>query len=767
MIRCSRRSSLASVALLAGTLPFQGAFPGPEPEFLARAAGWLTLAALGLVAFQGGFRLARWIGLESGADRVAASVLLGVLHLVLPSLVLGSIGVLTPLGLAAGQVLVGLCVALLTPEAASAFARREPQEPSAGSHTLAGPPRHAAAGPTAEHHLVPGIPTPSSAEAPHSSIWPPPFRRTPVLDGVWWGWRRLCQTLLFVLAVLAAVTLLQNAMDPPISYDALVYHLAFPVHWLRTGSLDSPRLMFGGTDKSFYPVHTELWFAALLAPLHGSDLAAKFGELPFALVALAALCCICRRLGFGDAGRDVLFLLGLSSAWAVIETPTRVGNDLALAAGELCFVAWALLPAGQRRARVLLCGLALGWAVGVKYVGVVHAPALLGLFCWCVALDARGARGFVRGAADLAAVLVLATAVGGWAYFRNAVCAGGPLYPSRIQVLGVALGPGQDPAARAHEHWSQPGHGAFDGLLAAPQDTGEHFPFVTIPLLLVAVLGLARRGRANARLLAVLFAATGIWALVAGFVPNRQDSRFLIAALLLAPLGAAWLSERKPLGLAVQGLALASAGLACARLAPEVVGRPDAAVLVLGLALLLGWRLASTPRRRAHLGLACVMGGLLTLPLIEPRYLAERYDRWARQLPHAGPGWRDLARIAGDGQTIVSVGRNRAYPLMGRRLSNPVLQLPVDRPSDGQEAYGWGSRDTRSRGNVGPQSPELFRENVLRSGASFVFVEPRQGRGYTAELSWLAARPDLFVKLRSGNRLARIFFVNRRDSRMH
>lgn len=326
-----------------------------------------------------------------------------------------------------------------------------------------------------------------------------------------------------VLLIAAGAAVLVLTTSPPVMFDVLNYHLAFPARWLAHGGfVEFPRHFF-----SYYPSAHGMDYSVALAtvgPWGANAIHWWFG----ALGVLAA-----GELGFFLGGRR-------SATWAaacfglapvVLEIAGYAIADLAVAA--FAGAALALLlrreasPVEWRTAAA--AGVLAGTAASAKYLGLITAVVPVALALLVVTRRRR----LVACAAFAAASLI---ALAPW-LGRNAVWTGNPIYPYLQQVLGGP--PCERDLAVELEHSGAAAEPSFAGsiprALAAPVvrtfrplESGGLIGAHWLMLLPVALLvrGLDRR-RAAALWVATASGVLGWGALV-------HYARFLVPAMVPA-----------------------------------------------------------------------------------------------------------------------------------------------------------------------------------------------------------------------------------------
>ena len=251
------------------------------------------------------------------------------------------------------------------------------------------------------------------------------------------GWETVCGGILFLFTYiwLAAAAFVY----PPRGVDDLVYHLpavyqAVQDHRFQILPL-ALRKFFAFPFTGDMPF---LWIAALTRSVHWVGAA----QIPFALLAAAAVVALARRYGLG--ARAAL-LTGAAFATMPVVVLQATSNYI-----DLVVNAWVLAGAvalieyarAGRRLPLGLAGLAAGLVIGSKYQAIPLGAALIAIAGGIAAQKDPSRRGRVR---TLALVLAIAAASGSYWYVRNWIQFGNPFYPLPVRVLGIELFPGDWP----------------------------------------------------------------------------------------------------------------------------------------------------------------------------------------------------------------------------------------------------------------------------------------------------------------------------------
>jgi hypothetical protein len=323
--------------------------------------------------------------------------------------------------------------------------------------------------------------------------------------------------LLVAAGVAVAVALLAAYWLPVWQWDALGYHLPYVNFLLQDGgSAGVPDDM---PYVSTYPHVIETFVVALRAMLP-DDRLVDLAQIPFAVVGVAAIAGIARRL---DAPPPHAVAAGC--AWIVLpavflQMPTDY-VDVGSAAWLLVSIFFLLSASGSAAddrndttSRLLLGGVALGLFLGSKPSAPLAACIILASFV-VVAVQ--------RGAAPVAAIVVgLVAAFGGSAFVSNAVRYGNPVWP-----VAVSIGPWHLPGVSAMQH-------LLDSGAAAPRLHGSLLSRVArswTALTSPPVFDMRIGGFGPLFLIALPTAAATLWQL-----RDRPRQSVLVGATLAASL---------------------------------------------------------------------------------------------------------------------------------------------------------------------------------------------------------------------------------------
>ncbi len=556
---------------------------------------------------------------------------------------------------------------------------------------------------------------------------------------------------------------LRGLLRPPLSWDSLMYHLQLTATWLQSGNL-AP--VFGAYPMNYYgyaPANGSVWLWWWMAPSH-SELYANLAFLPqWALLGLASGL-LARALGARRSWPLAAFLVTMTPT--VLRFAATQYVDVFTAAclvAALCFaLRWAREP---RWSDAVLAGMGLGVGAGAKVLGLGYAGGI----ALAAVLLARG--GWRRRVPQLAAVALLAAALGGFFYLRNAVRGVGPL---ALQCEGVPHDPPKKPLPplpRPNSIADLPGvmlgrgqlFDAFVGT-AAP---GRVFTDLGVGpqclLLLLAAVALPfasssqRRPRrreawiAGASLLAILAIWTTVPYSASGHV--YANIRYLDAAIAIAFAGG--LAVAEALGASVLSLGALAVALVAQDLLQLHAEMPFGVRAAVAAADLAAVALALSPGLRRGivrfsrpLAVAAALALVLMAPLLgsfrsadRGRALGEEYTAHATSGRRFAAGWTWLDENAGDGtvDVVSSPDTFFVYPAMGPRLERRAIYVNVNR-QDLHEAAAY----PRCQPRVDP-SADAWLANLRREGVRWLYLSRNPPYPFPMEDGWAQARRGRFA----------------------
>lgn len=518
--------------------------------------------------------------------------------------------------------------------------------------------------------------------------------------------------------------------------DSLTYHLPFAVAFARTGWVTRYHHVYPDPVHLFYPASGELLQAVALSAM-GRDVLVPVVNLGWLLLLLLAGWCAGRPDGV--PGTTLLVATWLATIPLVLTTnATSALVDVATLAALVAGVALWRTADGDGR-WLATSGLALGLAVSLK----LTAAPVVAAFMVVAALLATGRR-------HRAALVLLGSAVvpGAVWFLRNLVRTGNPLPHLALPLLPSPELPVLDRFGRTVAHylgdgpvWRStfwPGIQSFFGVGGA----------LAAAALVVALPAIARSGRravavAVAGLVGVagyLVSPAGAWGLEGDPVQPLFEAnlRYLLPALAVLGVAAAWATAGRPVVGALVGVALAGAvaGNLLHRTGFEVDERRYAtagAVLALVLAAALLARTRPGGTRVAALAGAAAL--VVVAVVAGPDAARERLrdaDTYATGTAEGQVfAWAAAVRPA----RLAIYGFDIQHPLAGPAGENEVDYLGVTEP------HG-GFRTPRT-------CPELVAA-IGGADADYVLLGPAEPYGEAAPLvAWAAGLDGFELVLRA------------------
>lgn len=191
--------------------------------------------------------------------------------------------------------------------------------------------------------------------------------------------------LLFAASVFLSFFIIKvfyNLINPTQDADSLLYHLAFPAAWIRSGSLNTPFFIFGTgpivfpgslaiSTLSYYPINAELFFTWLMLPLRNAFLA-DLGQTPFYIIGIIAVYSILRKY---NLSRTTALLSGF--LWVLIPNifkQLKTGAEIDVICAVLfllIFFSLLLLKFGFNFKNAILFGISVGLFIGTKFNNLI------------------------------------------------------------------------------------------------------------------------------------------------------------------------------------------------------------------------------------------------------------------------------------------------------------------------------------------------------------------------------------------------------------
>lgn len=574
------------------------------------------------------------------------------------------------------------------------------------------------------------------------------------------------------LAGVAAIRFVRGTAAPNLGWDSLTYHLYKAGRWAQLGDLAAQPAPDAWSYYEYFPVTGDLLWAWVMLPLR-SDALVTAGGCAVWLALLLGVYATARELGAPER-RAAL------AAGAIGSLPSVLGY---LSSGYVDNTVAALFALGAlfairawRHGSVTeapLAAAAFGLMLGAKLTAAAFflagiALALAGLL--------RGAA-TARAKATTLLVGILFALAGYPAYHRAWVESGSPFHPFPISFGGVVLSEGLEISAVAaesiygHESLGLESAVAFwPYLLWEPSWSGAFLGpgLGLVSVAVLAVLGLVAALRRPGLRAPALFLLACAVLTAAGFFSGNMEvfrttlkvttaGRYLtVGVVAAAMLGAAWAGR---IGGALWCLAIVPGvllafprGWAREEAVPDALVAVLLGVALLGLVAALRWGLRHARPAAAAVAVTVVLAAALVV--LQPLRRAHRYPLYAATVDssplfhmhplHAAyssawPIWKALDDGVSHRVAVVAgwdgIGHNwYRYPLLGGRLQNEVLYVPVT--ADGAIVDYWRRDELARRANVNAWVARLLAERV----EVVVSLAPRT----TIEDHWMRRLPGLF-----------------------
>ena len=632
----------------------------------------------------------------------------------------------------------------------------------------------------------------------------------------WSAWRRMRYgvVLVAVCGTILGLRFVRSMLAPPLTWDALTYHLLKAGRWVQAGGFVAERAPDAwGYYEYFQPFGDYLWAWAML-PVHGDLLIGPAGVLVWATCLLGTYT-LARTLGAAGVASVAAALFVTFNPTVVNYLTTAHVENVLLAAFVLGAVFLARSFVQRDWVNPVLAAAALGVLAGVKFNG---APvAALGALAIVVAVVRRHPGPVGRGTRPtyVLAGCVLALALGAHPYLRAWYDTGSPFYPFHVAIGAATLSAGNPELAWVMARADKLPHGPLFQALFVPKEFDlivgrEQFLNPGPPVLLIGLTGLIAAIGAFGRI------GSGSRPRLVHFVEAPYDRRPIVIYLLIASaitiagVATSDVAALRTVWANVLGrfllIPLAAAAIFTALLPPRVSvplllggtalgvpltiplgwGPSDRAafadprmIAVLATVILVAYVVWLTREKRLTLAgrlvpatapvmigaVACILSWGVVREIRDTHrhaYFRDAADERAYD-PHwlgyqetaAFPLWRQFDRVAG-ASIAVSAGWHEyghnwfRYPLLGSRLQNRVVYVPIT--SDGTVVDYRDDAALRARSDYRAWLRRLVEQQI----DYLVLLHPEP-----PEAAWVRAHPDIFTPAGDGRKqMARAYRLN-------
>ncbi len=262
---------------------------------------------------------------------------------------------------------------------------------------------------------------PSVASPPRPA--PPPVGPS---GRLMWG---VASAAALAAAVWAAAGAYSLTRVPLTDFDMLTFKLPILARWIQSGSLWHANEFAAFFGQGAYPNNGDVILLAGILPWRATFMVRPVAELYLLLGGLSVYA-LARELRAPRAHALLVAAVGvtlpIAAATAAVDGLPDAVAVVTLVGGVTFLVRYARTGA---RADLLLAGLGLGLAFGVKWYGVAYVAAAIALWAVVGVATRLPVRRLARDAGILCGMVALA---GGFWLLRNAIVYGDPLYPASV-----------------------------------------------------------------------------------------------------------------------------------------------------------------------------------------------------------------------------------------------------------------------------------------------------------------------------------------------
>lgn len=570
-------------------------------------------------------------------------------------------------------------------------------------------------------------------------------------------------TLSFVGGCIAAMAY-DIRFAPVLATDGLTYHFPAAAGWLQAGRITLHQTWFFNPANTYSPLGGSIFIAWMMAPM-GSDILARFVQVPAAALLVLATLQLLRTLGMRPAAAAVLALAAMLSR-PVFQQMLLGKDDLFVAA----FFVSAAVALDERRLNgpfgLLRLGIAVGLMLAMKYTALMLLPVLL------IGADALIRHGPPwRGVGTVGAIV--AAVAGPW-FLRNAIVTGNPLYPIDLTIAGASLFTGLFTAARSEQLASL--SGLWHVLTGTLMSVRPALFLVLIVGWLMAAIRWHRAASHPIRRICLIGPALGI--LLFAIASPYAEVRFLLPVFLLLFACVGLAIEALPGG---WGRAAALAGLLVlsAATATEPANLPilatylgaGAAAGLLSVPASSGDGRLSRSSRSKQILLAVVLGvaaaaTLAFWPTYAEDYRELRTAVWQFSYGQQAEAWQYIDDQLPPDSTIAYSQTSLIYPLYGfdlqRTLTYVPLQSGVKRIEDlgriGQRLSGEQIEPAMWRAMQTEPDVSVWLENLRARRVDYLLLMSEPEHANAHESQFVGSRPGAF-QLVFSNESARLYRV--------
>lgn len=581
----------------------------------------------------------------------------------------------------------------------------------------------------------------------------------------------------------ALVSIYNNLINPPQDADSLLYHLAFPASWIKSGTLDNPFFIFGSNPilfpgslvdgvPSYYPINTELFFTWLLMPLKNAFLA-DLGEVPFYLVGIIVFYSILKKYG---VDHKIALLSGF--LWVLIPNvfkQIKVANNLDVICAVfflLTIFTLLLLKSSLTIKNAILFGISAGIFIGTKFNNVVYFLALLPFTLYIFYTQTKREKTpFGKILQFVIVVILMIVLFGGYMYIKNYIYTGNPTFPVEFKVFGKTIFKGLFDSELLRRQMF--GNDALNFFRIFREGLGLQFFVLILPCTFLPLFFFSYLKKHVSPLGEyLLFFLTPLISLILFKIfIDVYIARYFFPYLSLGLVTAVVFLTRFPHGKKYfYVISSVSIIYAVFQLAHRFELILSIMLSLLSFIFLLRYKkLVINSYENRNLAKIILGGSLLvflSLSYLNNKYNDEEYDRYISSLSKKEKwqvdlrkGWKALNEITGSGARVAYTGRQEAYPLYGKGFKNEVRYISINN----KEITPYNNPDGHYRQI---KDFSAWRDNLKKHRIEYLFIakpvfENRESPDpdkFPIEDEWASMNPKDF-RLVFDNSLSRIYKI--------
>ncbi|MBM3251212.1 MAG: hypothetical protein FJZ11_00320 [Candidatus Omnitrophica bacterium] len=561
-------------------------------------------------------------------------------------------------------------------------------------------------------------------------------------------------------------------INPPLSADTLLYHLSFPVTWLKNGNLGNPMLIFAQTvsqaatnSASYYPINAELLFLWLILPLRNA-LLANVAQAPFYFIAIFTIYSILRKFSIS---REISFFM----AMLLVLVPNffkhiSEGAYIDIICAALFFMVinnLLFLKSDFTKKNALLLGMSIGVFLGTKTTSIFWVLSLAPLLIYVLISNTKRLKSF-----DIFKILFLLFIAilifGSYPYIRNFVLTKNIFYPIKLSIFGKTIMPGYVNRIE-YADLTYPFKDFSVKKLFFSEGLGlQLFVFILPATFLPLLLAFFDKKKIKIEE-ALIYLIPLFMFLVYFFYIRVYWARYLYPFLGAGLISSAIFFNKFNWGKRY----INTAGILCVFTSIAELDKGMRIFISLFISILLFvaiWAsrnfkfLLKIYNRRAvklFLFAAIIILLFLSLTALNIKYQREQFYRYCLffEDKEAALAWKWLdLHIAAGGSRIAYTGRAHTYPLFGTNFKNEVFYVSVnDKPSI---PHYYSDGQYRKE-----QDYAAWRRNIKNSRIDYLFIYLPFGKeDFPVENDW-ALRDSKSFRLAFANNKVRIYSVKAGD----